>query len=462
VWSRNASGKLGFPREVSTVVTLPAQTATIVVDITAGTATVTAQPANVALETANFAFDQTGGTVKFDLSATQNTGGQLYNLKAVIGTPSVGVVTNVTGQTAAGDPFVTFGLGAILPAAKVTATVSVNTVTATDVVTLPITIVESGLAIVGTNALDMAGGTTFRMQLPLLAGRGNNNSIFDTGMFDASGRYFYGMTRWSPGLYRIDTATGDVTAISPVAMATGSGMCTVLGNDGYMYVSAAMGVHRRGDAYGIAVAKVDPVTMTTVATASVTTTNTGKAHACAVHGAMLAAGLGPYVYLLNTSTMAFTDTDTSTANVIDPITVTAGDPVQRLVFSRDGATIYATESQSSQIFSVDPVAFTAANYHLASGRVFGMTIDSAGTLWWGQPSNNNPGLYSFDGTTETAVPNFTREVASIGPRVGNTIAVANRNGSQAYYVDVTDGTVSQITSINASHIGHEYSAFSTP
>lgn len=224
------------------------------------------------------------------------------------------------------------GLGAILPATKLTATVTIDTVTSTDVVTLPVTLVESGLAIVGANAIDMAGGSPFTMQLPTLRGRGQ----------------------------------------------------TVLGADGYLYATVAVGGHRDSEVAIIAVAKLDPVTMTTVGTATVTSATTGKAHACALHGTMLAAGIGPNVYLLNTSTMSFIDTDTSTADVIDPVAnVTAGGPVAHLVFSPDGATIYATESQSSQIFSIDPVGFTAAEYHLASGRVLGLAIDAAGTLWWG-------------------------------------------------------------------------------
>lgn len=458
VWSRNASGNYGFAREVSTVVAVPAQTGTIVIDVAAATATVSAQPANVALAAANVVFDAATGTVSFDLSATQNTAGHLFNVKAVFGAPSVGTVSNASGATATSDPFITLGLGAIPPATALTKSVAIGNVTATDTVTLPLTIKESGLAIIGANAVDMDGGPSFSMQLPLLRGRGNSDSIFTSGNLDASGRYFYGLTRWSPALYRLDTATGDVTAVQPTVAASGSGTYLVLANDGYEYAVLSIGAHRRGNAVGLVVAKIDPVSMTTVTTTVLQPAAPDQVHGGALHGTTLAVGYGPDVYLADIGTMTFTDTDPTTAGVIDPVAVTAGSSVQRLVFSPDGATLYASEKQSSTIYSVDPIGFTATTFHTAGGQVRGLTIDAAGTLWWGQPT----GLFSFDGTTETQVPNFTGAVDAIGPGSGTTVAVASRSAATTFFIDVTDGTVTRPGTVNASRLGHEYLAFPTP
>ena len=404
VWSRNASGKYGFPRAASAVVTVPAQTGTVVVDIAGTAATVMTQPANVTLAAANVVFDATSGTVTFDLSATQNTAGHLFNVKAVFGAPSVGDIATATATTANGDPFVTLGIGAIPPAVTLTQSVTVENVGPTDTVTLPITIQESGLAIVGPNAIDMDGGSAFEMQLPALRGVHNSDSSFTSGRFDASGRYYLGVTRWSPSVFRLDTATGDVTAVMPLAVAAGNGTCMVVGSDGYAYAVIALGSHRHGSSYGVAIARIDPVTLTTVATASLEAPASDIARGCALHGTTLALGFGPDVYLADISEMTFTDADATSPDVIDPVAVTAGAPVLQLAFSPDGTTLYASERRSSTIYSVDPVAFTSTTYHTAGDDVHAFAVDSAGVLWWGQAG----GLFSFDGTTETQNPELHR------------------------------------------------------
>lgn len=455
-WSINASGKYGFPREVSSVVTVPAQTGTVVIDVAAATATVTAQPANVALAAANVVFDGTSA-VTFDLSATQNTAGHLFNVKAVFGAPSTGAVANATSTTDAGDPFLTLGVGAIPPAVTVTKSVAIGNVAATDTVTLPITIKESGLAIVGANAIDMDGGPAYSMQLPMVRGRGNSDPIFTAGQLDASGRYFVGATRWSPDVFRLDTATGDVTAIEPFPVASGSISCLTVASDGFAYAVIGMGPHRRGSADGFALAKIDPITMTPVAAASVVPASAAVVRGCAIHGSKLALAYGGDVYLADLATMTFTDTDASTPDVIDPVAV-SGTALHQLVFSPDGTTLYASERRRSQIDAVDVTALTAAPYHTATGNVLGIAIDAAGTLWWGQSS----GLFSFDGTTETQVPNFTEQVDAIGPWTGTKVAVAQNTGASAFVLDVTDGTITRRGALNSDRLGHEYAAFPTP
>jgi hypothetical protein len=343
----------------------------------------------------------------------------------------------------------------VVPGVPLTTSVAISGVTATDTIGMQVRMVESPLGIAGSNAIDIDGGPSFAMQLPALRGVRNNDSVFTTGHFDASGRYFYGLTRWSPSLFRLDTATGDVTAVTPYTVASGNGTCLALGDDGYDYAVLGLGSHRGGNAYGVALAKIDPVTMTTVATATVVGEFPQAARGCALHGTTLALGFGQGVYFADISEMTFTDADTSSPDVIDPVPVTATNGVHELAFSPDGATLYVSERGTSQIYSVDPMTFATADYHTAGGTVFGLTVDSTGALWWGQAT----GLFSFDGTTETQVPNYTGQVDAIGPRYGNLLTVSDRDTATAFVIDVTDGTVTGQVSVNNNRMGHSYSVF---
>jgi hypothetical protein len=454
-WSRNASGKYGFPRVVSTFVDPPGLLlGGISVDVANATATVMS-PDNFVFDATNVVFDAASGTVTFDLSVTQNTAGHLFNLKAIINPVTVGAVANPTG-IADGEPFFTFRLGAVVPGGPLTTSVAISGVTATDTIGMQVRIVESPLGIVGSNAIDIDGGPSFAMQLPALRGVRNNDSVFTSGHFDASGRYFYGLTRWSPSLFRLDTATGDVTAVTPYSTASGNGTCLVFGDDGYAYAVMGLGSHRgSSNSYGVALAKVDPVTMTTVATATLTAEVADTARGCALHGTTLALGFGQGVYFADISEMTFTDTDASSADVIDPVPVTATNGVHELAFSPDGATLYVTERRASQIYSIDPTTFATASYHTAGGNVVGLTVDATGALWWGQTT----GLFSFDGTTETQVPNYTGQVDAIGPRYGNLLPVADRDTGTAFVINVTDGTVTRQASLNNNRMGHSYNVF---
>jgi len=425
----------------------------ISVDVANATATVMS-PDNFAFAATNVVFDEASATVTFDLSVTQNTAGHLFNLKAIINPVTVGAVANPTGIVD-GEPFFTLRLGAVVPGVTLTTSVAISGVTATDTIAMQVRMLESPLGIVGSNAIDIDGGPPFAMQLPALRGANNNDSIFTTGHFDPSGRYFFGLTRWSPSLFRLDTATGDVTAVTPYSAATGNGACLVFGDDGYAYAVMGLGSHRNRNSYSVVLAKIDPVTMTTVATATQAGELPDSVRGCALHGTTLALGFGQNVYFADVSEMTITDTDASSPDVIDPVPVTATRGVHELAFSPDGATLYVTERGTSEIYSIDPTTFATASYHTAGDTVFGLTVDATGTLWWGQTT----GLFSFDGTTETQVPNYTGEVDAIGPRYGNLLPVADRDTGTAFVINVTDGTVTRQVSVSSSRMGHSYNVF---
>lgn len=466
VWPVSASTVYGFSREAATVVTVPAQTGALSIDVANAAATVTTQPANVALATGNVTYDAATSTLTFDLTATQNTGGHLFNVKAIFGAPSSGEVT-ASGTDDAGDSFVQLAVGAVLPGTDAKSTITLTGVGATDTVTLPVTIAESSIGQVGANLVDLAGGTGAFMQLPGLRGRGQVASVFTDGVFDASGRYYYGVTRWTPGVYRLDVATGDATAV-PLLGTVAEGACLVVGDDGFGYAVFGRNAHRRGTADALVFAKLDLASLSPIAITTLIPPAGGVAHGCALHGTTLAMGWGDAVYLADTTTMSVTDADTTTADVIDPVVLGAGSDVQRLVFSPDGATIYVSERQSSNIEAIDLATLTASPYHTAADRVQGLTIDAAGTLWWGAPGtegvagvSTTGGLVSFDGTTETPVPNLAEPIAAIGPWSGTTVMVAAQNGD-VFSVDVTTGSTAHQGTINATHLGHGFAAYLTP
>lgn len=459
VWPVTASLLYGLPREAAVMAPLPAQTATITIDVANAAATVTAQPANVALAAANVTYDATAGTVSFDLTATQSSAGPLYNLKAIIAAPSVGTVTNPSGTADSGDPFVELAAGAVLPATPATSTISITGVGATDTVTVPVTIVESSIGLAGASVVDLAGGGGNYLQLPELRGRGQTASLFTDGMFDASGRYFYGVNRWTTGVFRVDLATGDVTAVQPVVAGSGEGMCLLPGSDGYAYAAWGLDSHRHGASTGIVFARLDLATMTTVAISPrLAPATQQQAHGCALHGTTFAMGFGGSVYLADTSTMKFTDTDPSSPDVIDPAALIAGSDVQRLVFSSDGATLYASKRQSSEIDSLDMATLAASIYHTATDRVLGFELDAAGTLWYGVAGG---GLFSFDGTTETQVPGITTQVMALGPWSGTKVTLLGRNG-EVQTVDTTDGTITRAGAVNSNRLGHAFASYLTP
>lgn len=469
VWPVSGSSVYGFPREAATVVTVPAQTGALSIDVANAAATVTTQPANVALAAANVAYDAETSTLTFDLTATQNTGGQLFNVKAIFGAPSSGTVSAPSGTDDAGDPFVQLALGAVLPGTAAENTITLTGVGATDTVTLPVTIAESGVGVVGGSLVDLAGGAGVQMQLPALRGRGETASIFTGGLFDASGRYYYGVSRWTTGVYRVDVATGDVAAV-PMLAAVAGGSCLVVGDDGFGYAVFGLDSHRSQSAQRLAIAKLDLATLTPLAVTTLIPPDPAVAHGCALHGTTLAMGWGNGVYLADTATMAFTDADTTSADVIDPVVTTTGEAVQRLVFSPDGATIYVSKQRSPQIDAIDVATLAASSYHTAADAIWGMTIDAAGTLWWGdsgtapggEGSGASPGgLVSFDGTTETAVPNLALPVKAIGPWSGTSVTVATSDG-QLFSVDVTTGTTTHQGTLSTDRMGHEFAAYLTP
>ncbi|MGE0869733.1 MAG: hypothetical protein AB7P03_14305 [Kofleriaceae bacterium] len=455
-WSRNASGKYGFGREVTVVTAIPPQTGSISIDVAATTGTVTAQPANIALAVSNVAFN--AGTLTFDLAATNNTAGAFYNTKAVVKTLSVGAVTQ-SGETDAGDSFLTFGLGAQLGGASWTRSVEITGVAATDTVTFDVELLESGFGVLGNDVFDGAGGDSQSFEYPSIRGSSGAETTFTTGFIAASGRYFYGLTRWSTGFYRLDSSDGDLSGVSPFP-GNATGLCAFVGPDQFAYAIYGLGSHRGRSHNGIAIVRFDAATMTPVATATVFPQDTGAARTCTMNGTKVAISYGTQLFLADAATMQFIDADTATPDEIDPVDVGSVQTIRSLAFSLDGATVYAATNKSNMnIYAIDVATLTASTYHTASGgsRVDSLTIGSDGKLWWG----GSDGLYSFDGSTQAKVPNYVDDVEAIGAVTGTKIMFMD--GNATHTIDITDGSITRSGAlVGGNRSGHRFTFFSTP
>lgn len=437
---QNASGNYGFGREASAV-SLPAQTGVIAVDVAAGTVTVMTQPANLALAAADFAFDGGTGTLTFTLGATNNTAGHLFNVKAEVTSITGGTtpVVSETGTTAGGKPFVSLGFAALLPTEDTARTVTLTGIGATDTLTINVTLFESAMAVQGTDIIDLAGGPSVAPEIPSIHTPSNSVSpAFSGAAFSPSARYVYAITRYDTSFSRIDTTSGDVTSLAAVSE-FGHGACEVTSDDGFVYVLYGLGRHRygfggqggNGASTRIAVAKIDPGSLVTVAVARLDPENDLNVRACALAGTKLIATYGPSAYVLDTTTMKFIDTDATTADVIDPITVGVNE-IRELAVSSDGTTVYTANRNGPDIYSINTSTYAAALYHTATAatnQVSSLTF-AGGKLWWsgGNWNGGDAGLFSFDGTTEASVPNVTARVPAFGYIRGGTAAVTTVNG----------------------------------
>lgn len=444
-WSINASGRFGFGREVAASIALPAQTGAISVDIAATAATVTTQPANVALAVANVAFNT--DTVTFDLTITNNTAGPVFHPRAIATAPSVGTFSAATGATDSSDPFYELTAGSLLPGQTATATLTVTGVGPTDTITASLQVVDVGMIIAGTSGVPGAGGGGgFTIDLPSLHNDYGDLTVISNGMFSPSGRYFYALSRWTTAVSRIDTSNGDVTQVHATPTGTNAaGTCMYVGADGFAYIAEQIGRHHGDEATTLAVSRFDLGSMTPVATKRITPVAMGQSVVCAYRGHRLAIAWGTQVFFFDTDTMAFTDVDAGTTDV-DGVDL-GGGQVRRLALSADGTIAYASD-KTTAIFKVD-AAFAVTLYHTAATSPNVLYVDANNLLWWG----SGTGLRSFDGTTETPVPVFVGDVRTI-VELGSSTATLIGNGA-LFTLGLTTGAVSRANDLpNADRVAH--------
>ncbi len=449
VWSINASGTYGFGREVAAATPLPAQAGVVALNLTNTTATVTTQPARVALAVANLAFITDHAEV--ELTITNNTAGPLFSPKVIATSLSLGTLGDPSGTTPGGDPYVLVALGALLPGESRSTTLIINGVTATDAVTLDLEVAESGFLITGSNAIAATGGGGILLDLVGVRGPTVEEPQFVDGAFSPSGRYYFGLTRWSTGLFRVDTSNGDVSGITPVSFGSGSGSCVEIAADGFAYVAHKLGAHKNKEGAGFAISRVDLASMTSVATSKLFPPSEERSSRCALRGNRMAVGYGAGAYFFNIGTMAFEDTVPGTTE-IDGVALT--NYVKTMVFNQDGTVLYAGGGDGNQLIEkVDAAYAVTAHHTTAAQRVWSLTTDAADVLWFG----SNDGLYAFNGTTETKVPVVTTEVRTIVEIAGTAAKVVG--GGDAYTVNVTTGATSERSGLPDESYMHHNAAW---
>lgn len=449
-WAHNASARYAFGREATAVVgAFGAQATTIAIDVAAGTATVTSQPAAATLAISNYNYDAGGQTVSFDLSYTNTSGGQIFSPKLVINEITAGDVQE-TG-TLGGEDFVTLGFAGVLPDEPRSNFVSISGLGATDTSTITATIKESSFGIVGGDGIDLDGGPSMEIDFPEIQGRSNSTTM-TTGVFGSSGRYYYGLSRWSSSVFRVDTSNGHVTGIGTVASGSASGECIVWGDDGFAYALFQLGSHHNSNGNGMGIAKLDLGSMTTLATATMYFNNEENVRGCDINGATFATSYGNEVYLFDLAAWQFIDVDTDNDGIQG---ISTNEDVFSVVFSPDASSIYAADNRGGDITEIDTTTYETSLLHTSTtSRIYDLTVTADGTLWWGAEE----GLFSYAGGTESSVPNGPTEVEGISRIQDGHAWILTENATMV--VNLTDGSTDAIGSLqNDDHTGHKPTAY---
>ncbi|MCX5741785.1 MAG: chitobiase/beta-hexosaminidase C-terminal domain-containing protein, partial [Proteobacteria bacterium] len=185
-WARYASGTYAEGRTASAYVEPAAQTGQIVINTTAGTATVTTQPTAWTLATSNYAVDVGNATlISFDVTATSNLKGVTFMPKLV----KTGLV--VTGAaTATLTPDGTLG--------------------AADVVLLGGAVAGNG-ALTRRIAMTVSAPDTVTFDFTVRNGA-NGYGAYRELVVSADGRWLYAGQRAAAHVVKIDTTTGAIVA----------------------------------------------------------------------------------------------------------------------------------------------------------------------------------------------------------------------------------------------------------
>lgn len=207
---------------------VPAQTATITIDLSVPTATVTSQPAHMNLEidgAVSWAGD--GNPLDFTLKAT-NTGFHrlVFNLKAVVTATSAGTMALTDGDFA-GDPYYFFSNTGILAGASKTVDVQISGLSGTGTLTVDLDLRNHPLLLGSSNItvnsnLWMADSSgTAQQTAEAIAGFGNTGiftadvskgrSGITMGVVSPDGRYVYYGVRNQPMIVTVDTVTKAIT-----------------------------------------------------------------------------------------------------------------------------------------------------------------------------------------------------------------------------------------------------------
>ena len=229
-WARHANGTYAEGRTASAYVEPAAQTGQIVINMTAGTATVTTQPTAWTLATSNYAVDAGNATlISFDLTATSKLKGVTFTPKLVktgLAAPAAMTATLTPDGTLGAADIVLLG-GAVAANGALTRRIAL-TVSNPATVTFDFTVRHDRAhytpsserlngARAGGEIRDLVSNAS-RIALPLPerfasgAGGAGSRGAYRDLVVSADGRWLYAGQRTAAHVVKIDTTTGAIVA----------------------------------------------------------------------------------------------------------------------------------------------------------------------------------------------------------------------------------------------------------
>jgi DNA-binding beta-propeller fold protein YncE len=230
-WGRYANGAFSDGRTAEIRIAAPAQTGQLIVDVGAGTVTVTRQPAHYAVAGGQVAHDG-DRTVTFWLTITSGLAGLTLNSKVAIRALSTGSFGNPDGAIAGGPlsalPYRYFGPRSLAEGEGTTRSIALTQISADDIITVDFEIQsDPGLFWVEWDngprghLLDLGGGRSHDALpiAPTFRGLGGYRGL----QRSPDGRYLYAGARNAPRVVKIDTTTLTVVGGIDIAIDKASG-----------------------------------------------------------------------------------------------------------------------------------------------------------------------------------------------------------------------------------------------
>ncbi len=478
VWAYDVWNTYSAVRVGGAELAIPAQTASISVDVASTTATVTASPSLIGLNTGTVTYNAANTFLLLPLELQNRTSRTLFNFKVVVTSVTGGNVGNENG-TIGGDPYLY-----VVPGAGTGATQSrilqINNVAAGATVTIDLTIANHPLllgpstwaqpSIQGSRAqlFDTGSKNVVNGALPqldnMMGPRGESTfapSYFG-GSFSDNGRWFYLSGRQSSRVTAVD-----LTTMQPVlqskALTVGKGHAVwprLVADRNMLYVGVTAGVHAYvgqrfapPNARKFTLVSLDASTLKEVSRVDLESSLTGDAGArvravtispdgLVAAIAVRSSGLGydtGELHLVDLATMTLMDTDTGTAGYQPVAIADASD----LEFTPDGSKLYV-----APIFQVggDLQIVDMATYSVTrlAATVVGpqMVFGPDGKLYFGQPAGTEMWVHTVGTTTATKLPNYGAGVgAIIFDRDGQLWCQPTVDSDDILQVDPADGTV---------------------
>jgi|GEM_PF-2487818 len=245
IWAFDDLGNYS-PMRVTNAVeyALPAQNATLSVNLTTAAVTVTTPPSDLGLS-ATAVYDDPNDTLTITLDVTNNTGRVLSNLKAVTSNLNEGTIG---GRTWQGSPFVYYGPEALAPSGSRSRDIVINGVTGgTDPITLDLSFITHPTLVApagdsGMRLIDSSGAidTSTTLDEATLGTETYTRSV----VTDPTGRFVVVVDKKLPLVHIIDLTTLENVASIQLGAFGSIGGTAIIGKR--LYVAYSNGSHWSG------------------------------------------------------------------------------------------------------------------------------------------------------------------------------------------------------------------------